>query len=318
MPNQKEKVSIIVNCYNGEEFLDEALRSIKNQTYQNFEIIFFDNCSTDRSAEIARKYEPKLKYFKSDKNISLGEARKKAMAYANGDWIAILDVDDYWFDDLLEISLNSLISSEYVMSYAGIKEIDVDGNYLREMIPVHKSGFQLEEQLSFFEINMQTPVISRRFLLDNDLNFNPNMITSEDFNLFIRIAAKGPIKVLKKPLAAYRVHNSMTNKRIDSWYLDHQITLTELLKENPLLKENYKLPLLKAESKAKYYHARYLFSKNEKSEAREIMKSIKTVSFVYLVLWVISFSSLFWKIMHSDIVKRSLSKTIGIFMVRES
>ena len=190
MPNQKEKVSIIVNCYNGEEFLDEALRSIKNQTYQNFEIIFFDNCSTDRSAEIARKYEPKLKYFKSDTNISLGEARKKAMAYANGDWIAILDVDDYWFDDLLEISLNSLISSEYVMSYAGIKEIDVEGNYLREMIPVHKSGFQLEEQLSFFEINMQTPVISRRFLLDNDLNFNPNMITSEDFNLFIRIAAK--------------------------------------------------------------------------------------------------------------------------------
>lgn len=318
MLDQSEKVSVIVNCYNGEEFLEEALCSIENQTYQNSEIIFFDNCSTDKSEEIARKFEPRLKYFKSDKNLSLGEAREKAMAYADGDWIAILDVDDYWFDNFLETSLNALSCSEFVMSYAGIKEIDKNGKFQREMIPIHSSGFQLSEQLSFFEINMQTPVISRKFLVENSLNFNSNMITSEDFNLFIRIAARGPIKVIKKPLAAYRVHHSMTNERIDSWYLDHQITLEELIKENPSLTKDYKLPLLKAESKARYYQARYLFSINEKSKGRDVMDSIKTVSLIYLVLWIISYSSTFWRIIHSDLLKRSLSKVIGIFMLRES
>ena len=318
MFDQSEKVSVIVNCYNGEEFLEEALCSIENQTYQNFEIIFFDNCSTDKSEEIARKFEPRLKYFKSDKNLSLGEAREKAMTFAVGDWIAILDVDDYWFDNFLETSLNALTSSEFVMSYAGIKEIDKNGKYQREMIPVHNSGFQLSEQLSFFEINMQTPVISKKFLVDNSLNFNSSMVTSEDFNLFIRIAAKGPIKVIKKALAAYRVHDSMTNERMDSWYLDHQITLEELIKENPSLKKDYKLPLLKAESKARYYKARYLFSINEKIQGRDIMGSIKTVSLVYMVLWIFSHSSILWKIIHSDLLKRSLSKVIGIFMLRET
>ena len=103
------------------------------------------------------------------------------------------------------------------MSYAGIIEVSKNGKKLREMVPVHNSGFQLSQQLSFFEINMQTPIISRNFLLQHDLNFNTKMITSEDFNLFIRIAAKGNILVIKEALAAYRVHDSMTNQRIDSW-----------------------------------------------------------------------------------------------------
>ena len=71
------KVSIIMNCYNGENYLDESLNSAINQTYKNWELIFYDNCSTDKSVTILEKYKDKrIKYFKS-KKINLGLARKK-------------------------------------------------------------------------------------------------------------------------------------------------------------------------------------------------------------------------------------------------
>ena len=71
------KVSIIMNCYNGENYLDESLNSVINQTYKNWELIFYDNCSTDKSVTILEKYKDKrIKYFKSKKKINLGLAKK--------------------------------------------------------------------------------------------------------------------------------------------------------------------------------------------------------------------------------------------------
>ncbi len=91
------KVSIIMNCYNGENYLDESLNSVINQTYKNWELIFYDNCSTDKSVTILKKYKDKrIKYFKSKKKINLGLARKKALSRAKGDFIAFLDTDDIW------------------------------------------------------------------------------------------------------------------------------------------------------------------------------------------------------------------------------
>ena len=86
-----------MNCYNGENYLDESLNSVINQTYKNWELIFYDNCSTDKSVTILEKYKDKrIKYFKSKKKINLGLARKKALSRAKGDFIAFLDTDDIW------------------------------------------------------------------------------------------------------------------------------------------------------------------------------------------------------------------------------
>ena len=68
-----------MNCYNGERFLKDALDSVFNQSYQNWEIIFWDNCSDDQSVNIASKYGPKVKIYSSDSNTSLGKARSQAL-----------------------------------------------------------------------------------------------------------------------------------------------------------------------------------------------------------------------------------------------
>ena len=95
-------ISIIMNCYNGEEYLQEAIDSVYSQTYQNWEIIFWDNCSTDKSAEIAKSYDNKVKYYKSNELISLGLGRREAVNVAKGEYVAFLDTDDLWVHDKLE------------------------------------------------------------------------------------------------------------------------------------------------------------------------------------------------------------------------
>ena len=97
-------VSIIVNCFNGEEYLREALDSIITQTYKNWEIIFWDNQSNDTSAKIFKSYkDSRLKYYLAPTHTKiLYEARNYALKKATGDFIAFLDVDDWWLPNKLE------------------------------------------------------------------------------------------------------------------------------------------------------------------------------------------------------------------------
>ena len=92
-------VSIIVNCHNGEKFLDQCIESIINQEYQNWEVIFWDNCSTDNSKKIFFKYMEKdnrFNYFYSEKLTNLSITRNLAISKSQGQFICFLDVDDYW------------------------------------------------------------------------------------------------------------------------------------------------------------------------------------------------------------------------------
>ena len=110
-------VSVVMNCFNGDRFLCEAIDSVYAQTYDNWEIIFWDNCSTDKSAEIANSYDSKLKYFYGDKNIPLGAARNKALEQCRGEYISFLDVDDIWLQKKMEKQVQLHQNSEIKLSY---------------------------------------------------------------------------------------------------------------------------------------------------------------------------------------------------------
>ena len=108
--NLKKKpfVSIILNCHNGEEYLEDALISISKQTYTNWELVFWDNRSSDNSSIIFEKFKKKnkkFKYFKAKKFTSLYKARNLAIQKANGDYIAFIDSDDTWEKDKLQKQL---------------------------------------------------------------------------------------------------------------------------------------------------------------------------------------------------------------------
>ena len=112
-------VSIIVNCYNGEKYLHESINSIINQTYKNWEIIFWDNQSTDRSAEIYKSFNnEKFNYYYAQSHTSLYKARNQAIEKCSGELIAFLDADDWWSPNKLEIQINLLKDNEVGLVYS--------------------------------------------------------------------------------------------------------------------------------------------------------------------------------------------------------
>ena len=97
--NNEPLVSVIMNCYNGQKYLEESIESVLSQTYKNWELIFWDNQSADKSAEIFKLYKDKrLKYFLSKEHTTLYKARNLAIEKSSGDFIAFLDTDDLWHE----------------------------------------------------------------------------------------------------------------------------------------------------------------------------------------------------------------------------
>ncbi|MCS2852351.1 glycosyltransferase family 2 protein [Bacteroides fragilis] len=160
-------VSFIVNCYNGELYLKRCLDSILTQTYQNWELIFWDNASTDHSKEIFTSYgDKRFKYFNSDVKVSLGQARAWAVDVCRGDYISFLDVDDEWLPQKTEIQIREIQKDSYVLSYGSINEINADNPSKRKITtPRYSSGNIFGEQLVNFEANLPSSMIKRSALI---------------------------------------------------------------------------------------------------------------------------------------------------------
>ena len=115
-----------MNCHDGEKFLKRSIDSIISQTYKNWEIIFFDNKSSDNSSKIVKRFNDKrIRYFKSNKFLNLYNARNLAIKRAKGRYITFLDTDDLWTKDKLQTQLSFLLKNkEYKIIYSNYFFLD--------------------------------------------------------------------------------------------------------------------------------------------------------------------------------------------------
>ena len=101
-----------MSCYNGEKFIERSVSSILNQTYQNWELIFWNNNSNDKSEKVLLNFkDSRIKYYKSDITTLLSESRSNAIKKSNGELIAFLDVDDLWLKKKLEVAVKYFLSN---------------------------------------------------------------------------------------------------------------------------------------------------------------------------------------------------------------
>jgi glycosyltransferase involved in cell wall biosynthesis len=308
------KVSVIMNCYNGEKYLREAISSVFAQSFTDWEIVFWDNQSTDSTAEIVKSYgASRIRYFRSPEFTSLGEARRNAVNVAQGEWIAFLDSDDIWQPNKLMIQMTALAGTDYVFAYAGILEITADGVPIRSVIPRYTSGNLLEKLLIQFDVNMVTPVIRRNFLVDHKINFEPEMTASEEYNIFVRLAARGSALVQKEILGSYRVYQgSLTEKKISRWAIERRLTLNQLTMETPSVREEYASAFQEAEMRGFYYEARYLMVEGNLKEAIKRMRIIGSCNWKYRLLEVSLYIPGLWNLLHNIKIRRKL---ISIFNI---
>lgn len=301
------EVSIIINCYNGAKYLRRCIGSIYSQTYQDWEIVFWDNRSTDNSSEIARSYDTRLKYYLSDTHDNLGKARRKAFEVATGKWVAFLDVDDFWFPDKLEIQMNAIDGGSFAICASGVLEILENGGFIRNMTHTLQSGDWIKYQLSGNLFNMVTTLVNKKVALTCGVSFNDEIIASEEHNFFTRLCAKGDVCYVNRPLGVWQIGNySLTTKAKEFLSQDLLITLDQVLHENPSLKEMYRHDIMKSYAKVHYLNALWFMHCNNAKQARsELIKAAAKYN-LYFPILLLSFSRTLWNIFMDERVKRRL------------
>ena len=190
MKNKNKLVSVILNCYNGEKYLKDSLKSIVKQTYKNWELIFWDNRSSDLSKTIMKSFKnKKFKYFSSKQHTSLYAARNLAISKAKGSYISFIDADDVWETDKLYKQIKLFKDKKVAVVYGNSwlkKEIS---NKKKIFIKYKmKNGYIYDDLIKSYNVGILTAVIKKSFLKKIKKIFNDNYDIIGDFDLFIKLS----------------------------------------------------------------------------------------------------------------------------------
>lgn len=136
MQIMENKVSIIMPSYNTAKYIGESIKSVLAQTYENWELIIVDDCSTDGTDETVAPFlmDRRIRYFKNEYNSGAAVSRNRALREATGKWVAFLDSDDLWLPEKLEKQLFFMSFGGYHFSYTAYCEIDEDSQPLQRVV----------------------------------------------------------------------------------------------------------------------------------------------------------------------------------------
>lgn len=214
-------ISIIVPCYNVENYLVRCLDSLLSQTYENIEVIMVEDCSTDNTREIVRSYAKKYDNFKAiynKKNGGLGNARNVGIDSAKTEYIAFLDSDDWFPDSYLEDMLNTLISNK-----ADISICDIYLRFDDSSKDQRVKSFDLKpDKIGLINTSMAASSCNKLFKreLFEDLRYPPDIV-NEDIPIILYLMIKHKVTYSKVSYFNYyqrtgSIQNSkITNKRFD-------------------------------------------------------------------------------------------------------
>ena len=294
-------VSIILNCYNGEKYLKDALDSVYSQIYKNWEIIFWDNQSTDNSENIAKSYDSRIYYHRSTEHTNLGKARNLAINLAKGKYIAFIDCDDIWLPNKLSEQVEMMeMNPRFILSYAGVEEIFLNGKKFRDVPTIYQSGFIFNKLLKQFDIPILTTIINNELLQENKILFDPLITASEEYCLFMQLACVNEIGVSEKILAKYRVHsNSLTSNSISKLSFERRYTLNKIMQNHPNIYIKYQDEFKEAFARANYYDSRFHMMNSNKFKAFESLKPVAFINVRYFILTILTLTSLkLWNWVH--------------------
>lgn len=224
--NTEPLISVIMNCYNGAPFIKDSIRSVLEQNYQNWELIFWDNMSTDSTyKEVCRFSDSRIKYYLAERHTTLYEARNYAIKKAKGEFYAFLDVDDWWKNDKLKKQIPFFKNQKVGLVYSNFFKCDEikDKVYVnhKKVLP---SGNVTNLLLKNYNIGWLTVIIRRSFYEKLNLKFNPYYNVIGDFDLIMRLSTLCEIFYLNDVTAYCRWHGKnlqiiQEKKHIDE--LDH-------------------------------------------------------------------------------------------------
>ena len=274
MKNKDKLVSIILNCFNGEEYLKHALKSITNQSYQNWELIFWDNKSSDKSKQIFDSFKnKKFKYFMAKKHTSLYAARNLAISKAKGNFISFIDADDLWEKDKLKKQIklfkDQKVAVVYGNSWIRKEKINKKKIFIKYKM---KDGLIHNDLIKSYNVGILTAVIKKKFIGKKKKIFNDKYNIIGDFDFFINLSKKNIFKVVQEPVATYRIHEknlSLLKKGVEiieyeDWLKNNKKKISE--KNFQIIKKKIlQLKFMNIKFKKNFFDTMFFLIKNSRS-----------------------------------------------------
>ena len=221
--------------YNGEEYITKSIKSILNQTYENFELIIIDDGSIDSTEDKVKQFsDDRIKIYKNKKNLGIAESRNRGIDKSTGEYIAWLDSDDIAMENRLFKQVLFLENNlDYGLCCANAKSIDKDGNIISDVWWSRNAGTPLEWDILWLNPITQSSVMLRKKVLDdNKLKYNLTYPPAEDYNLWTRIVLKSKMTRVDDVLLLYRkTQNS-------AYHANVNIALVNSIKSNNKLLKN--------------------------------------------------------------------------------
>lgn len=226
----QDKVTIVTPTWNSEKYIEDTIRSVQAQTYQNWEMIIVDDCSTDRTVDIVRKISEKdmrVKILVQDVNGGAAKARNRSMQAGTGRFIAYLDADDIWKPEKLEKQVIFMKKKKCGFSCTSYEVIDDDGNsknkYIHMLQEVDYIGFLTNNLLQTVGIMVDTSIVDKTYLV------MPDIRRRQDAATWLQILKAGfKCYGLDEILAEYRrTENSLSSNKFKAikgiWSLYREI-----------------------------------------------------------------------------------------------
>ncbi len=199
-------LSVLMTAYNREQFIAEAIESVLESSFTNFELIIVDDCSTDNTVSIAQRYQStdnRIQIFLNEKNIGDYPNRNKAASYAKGKYLKYVDSDDLVTKDGLEKMVNAM--EQFPEAAFGISQFIVDKAIVYPQLIVQQEAYK--QHYNGLELFSYGPVgaIIKRDLFNTVHGFNDERYVS-DTELWLKLSAQYPVVKLVPGLVIWRQH----------------------------------------------------------------------------------------------------------------
>lgn len=202
------KITVLIPVYNAEKFLNEAIDSILNQTFGDFEFIIINDASTDNSKEIILSYkDQRIRYLENIKNLGVAKTLNKGLGLAKGKYIARMDADDISYPNRLEMEYKEITKDRMVAVVASFYDvIDESGKYLYT-VKGASSAEEVYYALQFRNCLGHSTVMFNKRIILNEFNGYNERRDAEDYDLWLRVSKKFKIIKVNRVLHRLRISN---------------------------------------------------------------------------------------------------------------
>ena len=214
--NMRPFVSVVMPSYNAEKYISEAIQSVIAQTYENWELLIIDDCSTDSTANIVKQFsdvDSRITLYSNPKNMGVALTRNKGMNLAKGSWIALLDSDDVWHKDKLEKQLVAAENTGADIIYCSYSLMDKNGEHLSDFIVPERTSYDdmlRKNVIGCSTVFMRSPILIHHHFSTEHYH--------EDYVLWLELLKSGYIAAASTDvLVDYRiVDGSRSNDKLKS------------------------------------------------------------------------------------------------------